>query len=50
MKLAARLDESEIDWTKLKYMVFDVPNGAGSYQDRYTSLGEACHKCKKEFH
>ena len=32
-------DVAAIDWTKFKYMVFDLPNHVGSYEERYTILG-----------
>lgn len=40
MKIAQRMKHSEIDWTKFKYMVFDIPNHKGSYTERYEVLGK----------
>jgi len=28
-----------VDWTKFKYMVFDVPNHKGTYEERFRILG-----------
>lgn len=39
MALANRVDESEIDWSSFKYMVFDIPNHQGAYKERYEHLG-----------
>lgn len=39
MKLAYRMEEGNIDWSKFKYMVFDAPNHSGTYQERYAHLG-----------
>ena len=33
------MQSESIDWTKLKYMVFDAPNHPGSYAERYKYLG-----------
>jgi len=30
---------ASIDWTKFKYMVFDVPNHPGTYSERFRVLG-----------
>ena len=30
---------TKIDWTKFKYVVFDVPNHTGTYKQRYEALG-----------
>ena len=27
------------DWSKFKFMVFDIPNGPGTYAARYDRLG-----------
>jgi len=40
MKVVSRADPSSIDWTKFKYMVFDVPDHRGKYEDRYEALGK----------
>jgi len=32
---------AKIDWTKFKFMVFDLPKHSGNYQQRYTALGKA---------
>lgn len=29
---------AQIDWTKFRYMVFDIPNGSGDYLQRYQTL------------
>jgi len=38
-KLAKR-EEAAVDWSKFRYMVFDVPNHDGIYQERYKILGK----------
>jgi len=38
--MVRRLDKSQIDWTKFKYMVYDVPNQPNTtYAERYDMLG-----------
>lgn len=39
MKVSTRADPTAIDWTKLKYMVYDIPNHFGIYEERYKRLG-----------
>ncbi len=39
MKLASRVEASRIDWTKFKFMVYDIPNMNASYSERYNKLG-----------
>jgi len=39
MKLASRVETSKIDWTKFKFMVYDIPNMNASYAERYSKLG-----------
>jgi len=39
MKLSHRTDLSRIDWNRFRYMVFDIPNGPGTYEERYSMLG-----------
>ena len=39
MKLVQRVAPSNIDWSRLKFMVFDVPNHTGAYGERYDTLG-----------
>ena len=39
MVSGADITSSSLDWSQFKYMVFDVPNHGGSYQERYTVLG-----------
>jgi len=40
MKVSNRIDANEIDWSKFKFMVFDIPRGVeGSYSDRYRKIG-----------
>jgi len=29
-----------VDWTKFRFMAFDIPNHNGSYEQRYTHLGK----------
>ena len=31
--------ESQLNWKNFKYMVFDVPNNTGTYEERYNQLG-----------
>ena len=38
MKLVHRMEESQIDWSKFKYMVFDIPKHEGTYRERYQHL------------
>jgi len=38
MKIANRVDAAQIDWKKMKYMVYDVPNHKGTYETRYALL------------
>jgi len=38
-KISKRLEMDRIDWKKFKYMVFDVPNQTGTYEERYHVLG-----------
>ena len=33
--------QSQIDWSKFKYMVFDIPNHSGTYAERYQQLGNS---------
>jgi len=40
MKISNRVDTELIDWSKFKFMVFDIPNHSGTYQDRYLKLGK----------
>ena len=40
MKISNRVDPTQIDWTKFKYMVFDIPNQRdNTYESRYAGLG-----------
>jgi len=41
LKMSSKGDLSKgLDWTKFKYMVFDIPNHqGGTYQERYDQLG-----------
>jgi len=43
MKIAQRVDVSTIDWTKFRYMVFDIPKHSGVYAERYAQLGIAIY-------
>jgi len=38
-KIAGRADPTKIDWTKFKYMVYDIPSHRGTYAERYVALG-----------
>jgi len=40
MKIANKVDHSDIDWTKFRYMVFDIPNLKSIYRERYKILGK----------
>lgn len=42
MKIAHRMDVTEIDWAKFRYMVFDLPKAHGAYEERYSALGNLC--------
>ena len=37
--MANRTDVSTIDWSKFKYMVYDMPKHPGTYKERYEALG-----------
>lgn len=39
LKMASRVIAPS-DWSKLKYMVFDIPNNQGLYSARYSILGK----------
>ena len=39
MKIAHRSNETQLDWKRFKYMVFDAPTHSGTYQERYKYLG-----------
>ena len=39
MKIVHRMKDKDIDWSKFKYMVFDVPNFNGTYEERYNHMG-----------
>ena len=43
MKIAQRVPHTEIDWSKFKYMVFDVLNIPGTYEERYQYLGKSIY-------
>jgi len=38
MKISHRMDHDKIDWSSLRYMVFDTPSSRGSYSERYSYL------------
>ena len=42
-KLAHGSESSQIDWSKFKYVVFDVPKNEGNYSERYAQLGTPCY-------
>jgi len=33
------VETAAVNWRNFKYMVFDIPNHSGTYQERYTALG-----------
>ena len=39
MKIVHKAPPAKIDWSKFKYMVFDIPNHQGTYRERYAALG-----------
>lgn len=39
MKVVHRVSETHIDWSKFKYMVFDLPKHNGTYAERWNRLG-----------
>jgi len=40
MKLVQKTDHTDLHWDNFKFMVFDVPNHNGTYQERYQTLGK----------
>jgi DNA ligase 1 len=38
MKIASRMSFDQIDWSKFKYMAFDIPNHQGTFKERYEIL------------
>jgi len=50
MKLVQRVAPSNIDWSRLKFMVFDAPNHTGAYGERYHTLGMCLHFIEVEKH
>jgi len=38
-KLVNTIHSTKVDWTKFRYMAFDLPNHRGSYRERYAELG-----------
>jgi len=40
MKISGRAESSKINWGAFKYMVFDIPNHEGTYEERYSKLGK----------
>lgn len=45
MKLVHKTAESNIDWARFKYMVFDIPTHSGTYEERYNLLGNLGISC-----
>ena len=46
MKIANRVAIEQIDWTKFKFMVFDIPSlHSSTYAERYEALGMWCVLC-----
>ena len=39
MKISNKADMKDINWNNFKYMVYDVPDHRGTYQERFTILG-----------
>lgn len=39
-KISSKAFSSDIDWSKFKYMVFDIPTLTGTYAERYAALGK----------
>ena len=39
LKMCSRIDPSGINWAAFRYMVFDLPNNKGTYEERYRTLG-----------
>jgi len=37
--VSSKAEFSRIDWSKFKYMVFDLPTHRGTYAERYQALG-----------
>jgi len=48
MKISNRTDSASIDWSRFKYMVFDIPNNHGTYRERYEHLGNEEHSFFKK--
>lgn len=42
MKISNRVDPKQIDWSRFKYMVFDIPQHPGTYEERYLALSTYC--------
>ena len=40
VKLVRKVDPKDIDWKAFRFMVFDIPNEPGSYEERYNKLGK----------
>lgn len=47
--MARKVDEQHVDWSKFKYIVYDVPTHQGTYQERYNLLGTALCCCFLQF-
>lgn len=39
-KIPRKAEPSATDWSRFRYMVFDLPNRQATYEDRYNALGE----------
>lgn len=39
IRLVNKLDVSDLDWSRFRYVVFDEPNRAGTYAERYSHIG-----------
>ena len=49
MKISNRGDSKDIDWQSFRYVVFDIPNHGGTYEERYRALGSMLHLCPASF-
>ena len=39
LKISGRANPAAINWSRFKYMVFDIPTHSGTYKERYDALG-----------
>jgi len=45
LKMVTTASTEGVDWSRFKYIVFDVPQDVGSYEQRYSMLGENNFYC-----